>query len=205
MTERDAAKIGAALIAAAETDEFPFLGWKEVSDSHKRLALITALKAGNVPFADVIGGPLSPDLRTEANVDLTVADALEVFATQSAPEVCGCVIDRVDDVISALISSLQTRGGDLRARRSYMETLGNLGEHAKDAVPTLTECLKDSDVRIPARLALGNLGEHAKDAVPALTEYLKDSDWHVRSSAARALGNIGKKDVSSRKRSRPWL
>ena len=199
MTERDAAKIGAALIAAADTDELPFLGWKEGSDSDKRLALITALKAGNVPFADVIGGPLSPDLRTEAHVDLTIADALEVFSTQSAPEVCGCVIDRVDDVISALISSLQTRGGDLRARRSYMETLGNLGERGKDAVPTLTECLKDSGVRTSARLALGNLGEHAKDAVPALIESLRDSDSIVRDTATEALGNLSENEGRARK------
>ena len=96
-------------------------------------SLIKALKAGNVAFADVISGPLpGSGLRTETNtVDLTVADALEVFATQSATDVCRFVIARVDGVISALITSLKTRGGDLRARRSYMETLGNLGERGK--------------------------------------------------------------------------
>ena len=145
MTERDAAKIGAALIEAAERDELPFLHWKEASDSDKRVALIAALKAGNVAFADVIGGPLGPGLRTETNtVDLTVADALEVFATQSATDVCRFVMNRVDGVISALITSLKTRGGDLRARRSYMETLGNLGERGKEAVPALIDCLEDS-------------------------------------------------------------
>ena len=86
MTERD---IGAELITAAERYEFPPFRWKEASDSDKRLALITALKAGNVTFAEVIGGPFGPDLRTETNtVDLTVAEALEVFATQSATGVC---------------------------------------------------------------------------------------------------------------------
>ena len=145
MIERDASKIGAELIAAAETAEIPSRGWNEASDSDKHLALITALKAGNFNFAFLIAGPLGLGLRTETNtVDLTVADALEVFATQSATDVCRFVMNRVDGVISALITSLKTRGGDLRARRSYMETLGNLGERGKEAVPALIDCLEDS-------------------------------------------------------------
>ena len=103
MTESDAAKIGAELIEAAETDELPFLGWEEASGSDKRVALIKALKAGNVPFADVVGGPLGAGLRTETNtVDLTIEDALEVFATQSAKGVLEFIIERVDGVISSV-------------------------------------------------------------------------------------------------------
>ena len=111
MTESDKVEIGAKLIAAAEEDELPFLGWKEASDSDKRVALIKALKAGNVAFADVISGPIGSELRTETNfVDLTLAEALAVFATQSAEDVCRFVIDHVGGVISALITSLQTQG-----------------------------------------------------------------------------------------------
>ena len=122
-------KIGAELIAAAKTAEIPPRGWNEASDSDKHLALITALKAGNFNFAFLIAGPFGAWLQTETNTaDLTVADALEVFATQSAKGVLEFIIERVDGVISALIASLRKQGGDPHARKSYVDTLGNLVE-----------------------------------------------------------------------------
>ena len=82
-----------------------------------------------------------------------------------------------------------------------METLGNLGERGKEAVPALIDCLEDSssDVRSSAAQALGNLGEHAKDAVPALIETLRDSDSIVRDTATEALGNLSENEGRARK------
>ena len=77
-------------------------------------------------------------------------------------------------------------------REPAVRVLGKFGEHAKDAVPTLTEYLKEGDsvVRSSAAKVLGKLGEHAKYAVPALTECSKDSNSDVRSSAAQALRSL---------------
>ena len=69
-----------------------------------------------------------------------------------------------------------------------------MGEEASDAVPVLTERLKDDspDVREEAAKTLGNLGPLAKSAVPALADALqhRDKKHEVRQEAALAIGNI---------------
>jgi HEAT repeat protein len=80
--------------------------------------------------------------------------------------------------------------------------LGCLGPKAKDAVPALLGCLKDSHapVRECAVISLGRIGPMAKDAVPALIQILRDRGGLLdnaktiesrRGDAAEALGNIG--------------
>jgi radical SAM protein with 4Fe4S-binding SPASM domain len=68
-----------------------------------------------------------------------------------------------------------------------------MGPQAKEAVPALTDALKDGDatVRSGAASALGAVGPEAKPAVPALMELLRDKEQYVRVGAARALGSIG--------------
>ena len=71
--------------------------------------------------------------------------------------------------------------------------LGEIGPDAKIAVPILIKALDDEyeGVRRFAALALGKIGPEAEQAVPALIISLRDDrDKDVRSSAAKALGQI---------------
>jgi HEAT repeat protein len=79
------------------------------------------------------------------------------------------------------------------AERGYaIEKLANtmsIRAAAAEAIPLLTEALRDADepVRRRAAEALGQIGPAA---IPALTEALRDADEAVRVGAARALGKI---------------
>ena len=73
---------------------------------------------------------------------------------------------------------------------------GEFGAQARDAVPALTEALKDRDkgVRVAAAYALAAIGPEARAAVPALQAAAKDKDGDIRTATAYALQQIeGKK------------
>ena len=89
-------------------------------------------------------------------------------------------------------------------RTSAAYALGQLGEHAKPAVPALTKYLESDDkyhygtssfewyVRRSAAEVLGKLGEHSKAAVEALAKCLyQDSNENVRTTVVQALGKLG--------------
>ena len=89
------------------------------------------------------------------------------------------------------------------ARAGAAAALGCMGEPAHDAVPALTEALKDNSewVRRNAADTLGNIGPSARSAVPALIEALGDnrpvsrwslSDAPLRENAMIALTKMGK-------------
>jgi tetratricopeptide (TPR) repeat protein len=73
-------------------------------------------------------------------------------------------------------------------------TLGNLGESARPAAPTLAMLVSDKDayVRLHAAEALTRIGdnEHATDAMDTLVLLLKDAEAGVRSLAAATLGQV---------------
>jgi HEAT repeat protein len=82
-----------------------------------------------------------------------------------------------------------------RFERDYaLSVLGQLGEHATPAIPTIVEGLRNSDsfTSAAAAHALANLGVHAEpakgDLIAALRGHVSDSTGRY---AARALGNIG--------------
>ncbi|HEX3414938.1 MAG TPA: HEAT repeat domain-containing protein [Stellaceae bacterium] len=62
---------------------------------------------------------------------------------------------------------------------------------AAEAIPLLTEALRDAILRRRAVDALGRIGPAAAETVPLLTEALRDADEPVRRRAAEALGQIG--------------
>src|SRR5262249_18833645 len=83
--------------------------------------------------------------------------------------------------VSDLIECLKERtaisrgeGGQLRERAA--RSLGRLGEHAKAAIPALSDMLKDSDrsARKAAAEALGSIGPEAVLAVPKLRDLAKN-------------------------------
>jgi HEAT repeat protein len=80
-------------------------------------------------------------------------------------------------------------------RSSAARALGEMGESAKSAIPSLLPLLNDSDrrVRSSAASALGHMGESAKSLIPSLIPLLNDSDWRVRLSAKDALAELGYK------------
>ena len=89
----------------------------------RRLALIEALKAGDLATADMLQ-PWAPLFREEMDaVDLTVEDALEVFRHQAQSDVVWFINERVDGVIPALIAALEDKESDSRARRSVAMVL----------------------------------------------------------------------------------
>jgi len=91
--------------------------------------------------------------------------------------------------VQPLISQL--RGPDPLVRRQSAEALGEIGDPR--AVNPLIDLLSDPDalIRRHAGQALGKI--KAPRAVAPLTSVLGDPDeeWHVRGSAAEALGRIG--------------
>jgi HEAT repeat protein len=74
-------------------------------------------------------------------------------------------------------------------RRRAARALGHFGP---EAVPALSQALRDDDVsvRIAAARALARMGPAAKEAVPVLMHALKDGNDTVRSEAAQALRMI---------------
>jgi HEAT repeat protein len=86
---------------------------------------------------------------------------------------------------------------DTDVRCVAIDSLGRLGNSAKDAIPVLARHLKDRNepVRVHALSALSALGPLAVEAVPALDELVNDKgvEKSVRMRVAVALGKIDPK------------
>ena len=91
------------------------------------------------------------------------------------------------DWVAALKSS------DPLERRLAAHALGEIGRTAREAVPALTEALRDpvSFVRIWAAAALARVEPENLDAIPALAAGTRDEIYFVRSLAAWHLGRLG--------------
>jgi HEAT repeat protein len=78
----------------------------------------------------------------------------------------------------------------LASRRDFVVGVGT-GD--REAVPGLTERLKEADPSVRAKAAeeLGQVGPEGKDAIPPLTAALDDPDGLVRVRAAEALTDVG--------------
>lgn len=83
---------------------------------------------------------------------------------------------REDPAVLAKIKALQDRNNS--ERKHIVRELGELGPHAKAAIPALMDVVKDEpDLRQAAAAALGKIGAAA---VPLLIETLNDPDKSVR-------------------------
>src|SRR5262249_32799951 len=90
--------------------------------------------------------------------------------------------------VSALTAALKSP--EVRARRDAVAALADLGPEAADAVPALTEALRDSDdeTRHGAALALVSIqASDARAAVPVLVEGLQARKSQTRVDCAQAL------------------
>src|SRR6516165_11708223 len=91
------------------------------------------------------------------------------------------------DWVAALNSS------DPLQRRLAADALGEIGRTAREAVPAVTEALRDpvSFVRVWAAAALARVEPESPDAIPALVAGTRDEIYFVRSLAAWHLGRLG--------------
>ena len=76
-----------------------------------------------------------------------------------------------------------------------VDTLGDMGAAAQEAIPTLIEATQDEsvEVRKVAAEGLGIVAQSCSRAVPALMQGLSDTDEWVRRNASLALARIGSK------------
>lgn len=90
--------------------------------------------------------------------------------------------------VESLIESLNDE--EWHVRKYAADALGKIGDER--AVPSLMKTLhdEDGDVKWKAVVALGKM---KSGAVEPLIELLKNEDWHIRGTAAEALGRIGDK------------
>lgn len=108
----------------------------------------------------------------------------------------------VSDLVAALKYSGYSEDGETQVRAAKI--LGNLGQNAQKAVPTLSNILKRDcryadpyqiEVCVNTVIALGNIGQVAEAAVPDLIDVLKQErrPWNteLRANTALALGKIG--------------
>jgi HEAT repeat protein len=91
--------------------------------------------------------------------------------------------------VPKLIQTLPDQAQDAQVRRLVAYALGEMGDRAEAAIPTLVNGLQDDNksIREGILFALGQIGQ---PAIPALTEALKHSNDQVRNGAAVALGKI---------------
>jgi HEAT repeat protein len=87
----------------------------------------------------------------------------------------------------------QLKDDDRYVRMHAAAALGQIGPHAREAVPALLESLQDNDdsIRQWAAQALEGIGKEAEEAVPALRRALNDVNAFVRIKAAAVLWKLG--------------
>jgi len=82
------------------------------------------------------------------------------------------------------------RESDPGTRYLAAKALGQIGDEAESAVPTLLTAMRDNDMFLRAGIA-GALIKIGYPAVPGLTKALFDRNNAVKRAAAKALGKIG--------------
>ena len=99
--------------------------------------------------------------------------------------------DDATAIVPALRAALAS--DHLRLLLCVMETLGEIGPEAAEAVPSVMTLLEHSDTltRGVAASTLGRIGPAAKIAVPKLAQALSDPDGQVRLHSAWALAQMG--------------
>lgn len=83
--------------------------------------------------------------------------------------------------------------GDVTARRAACESLGSMGEQARDASAALLAALQDTDVQVRAGAAwaLGKTGSRTPEILQKLIDATGDKDWTVRHNAGLSLVKAG--------------
>jgi HEAT repeat protein len=142
-------------------------------------------------------GRLATDIKgaTEALGDRLVNDKNELVRQAAATALGGKLAEKAEGQVSNLVKALKDKHEGVR--RAAAETLKNMGEKAKPAVPALIEVAKDPSgdrfTRIYAITVIGQWGKENKGTGPALAVVIVEKDAHitVRQAAAEGLGRLG--------------
>jgi HEAT repeat protein len=96
-----------------------------------------------------------------------------------------------EPALTDLTKLLSHKDKDVRMVAAF--AVGQIGEKATDAVPTLCTSLKDRDMRQNALVALARIGPGSREAVPELVQLLHEEKLErlTRETTVRVLGCIG--------------
>jgi len=161
-------------------------------------AIGAAAKPAVPAMADLLKDP-------DETVRRMVVQAVQAIRPGSAVAVPLCVklLEDPDPAVRARVLSAIAQAGE-KAVPSLIKALQNdkatywaclvlreIGPDAKDAVPALTEKLKDPrpEIRREAALTLGAMGPAAEAAIPQIAALLADE--HARNAATFVLGELG--------------
>ncbi len=185
---------------------------KILADEDKYIRMSAAEALGKIgPSAE----PAIPELLETALVDSE--SSVRVFAAKALEKIGYAT----NQVVSHLVTALESNDNSLQTRENAAEALGNIGQIAVPAMPHLVIALKENKpsflknfnfsmgslfsrssptalkdshwwkVREAAAEAIGKIGPTAAQAIPSLIVALEDSKLDVRSASAEALGKIG--------------
>jgi len=140
----------------------------------------------------------------------------KIFPENHIPVLVYALQDRDDDVRYSAAQALARPGLELKkyipaliadlknrnplsigiAGSTLIELLGTLGPDAKDALPVLTDILKNArldnySTRVKALHAIMQIGSPSKETIAALKEAAIDYSCEVRSAATEALNKFG--------------
>jgi S1-C subfamily serine protease/HEAT repeat protein len=93
--------------------------------------------------------------------------------------------------VSGLVETLKSTDAAKRAKAA--ETLGEMGEKARAAIPSLVKLLTDSDefVRRMANNALAKIGKPGRNDLPMVQQMLRDTEVEKKRWAAETLEKMG--------------
>jgi len=119
------------------------------------------------------------------------AALIEIDKPAAAEVLKKSAAEREERAIEDAIDKLQN-SKNFRVRGKAAQFLGKTGRAAKDAVPALTQALRDKSQNVSCRAAeaLAEIGPAAKEAVPALEKAAKHINPYISRSAAEALRKI---------------
>jgi HEAT repeat protein len=161
-------------------------------DKEKVAQLIDEVKSGDPKAAHALGqmGVKAKD----AIPTLIAALDTKPEPGESLPDNAALALSKIGPVaVPALIDVLKSKRK--RTWPHAATALKQLGIFAKDAVPALTEVVKQTEDRLTLSLAidaLGAVGPDAKSAVPQLLDVLRSDKAEAKQSRTHAVVALGK-------------
>ncbi|MBI3407161.1 MAG: HEAT repeat domain-containing protein [Planctomycetes bacterium] len=144
-------------------------------------------------------GRMGPDATgaAEALGKALKLDKSEIVREAAARALGGRLADKAETQLIHLVAALKDTHAGTRAAAA--ETLKNMGETAKSALPQLIEVIEDRKAdRIPRRYAIQIVSKHYEDSAATTKLFLavyddKEADLAVRVAAVEGLGGLGER------------
>jgi HEAT repeat protein len=197
---------GSMARAAAPAAADPLAGLK-AKDEAARIKAIDQLADKGAKAADAVPALTALLKDKSATVRAHAANALGQVGTAAKPAVTALVAMIDDPEVTVRIQAVQAiahirpgpkvavplfekviEGNDAPVRNRVLQILTEAG---KEAVPFLTEALKNKKTAYWACLVINQIGPEAQDTVPGLAALLADKDLLTRREATMALAEMG--------------